>query len=292
MLFSTSTSYLSQKIGHERCVELITKAGFPAVDFAFFAYAQNGIPEGADEMMRSCRAIAEANGAVFNQAHAPFGGGYDAYTSIRVPLMPEIFRLSSLLGVRQVVVHPLQFSYYAGHEKELFEKNVAFYKSLAPYAKENGLKIAIENMWRRHAKSGYIVDDVLAPPEELRDMFDALDDSEAFTVCLDIGHVTLCNHREPADAIRILGGDRLGALHVHDTDYRDDLHTLPYMGKIDWKSVTDALGEIGYSGELTLEAGNFQKSTPDGLLPASMRYMAETARFLAEEIEAVKENRK
>ncbi len=288
MLFSTTIWNLGARIGYQRCVELICKAGFPAVDFSFPNYAQDRIPEGADELMRQCRRIAESNGAVFNQAHAPFGGGYDAYTSIRVPLMPEIFRLSRLLGVRQVVVHPLQRPYYAGREKELFLENLSFYRSLAPHAKENGLKIAIENMWRRHERSGYITDDVLAKPEELRDLFDALDDGETFTVCLDIGHVTLCNHREPADAIRILGRERLGALHVHDTDYREDLHTLPFMGKIDWMRVTDALGEIGYMGELTLEAGNFHKNIPEGLLPASMRFMAETARYLTEQIDAAR----
>ena len=288
MLFSTNTFALAAKIGYQKCVELIARAGFTAVDFSFHGYAQERIPEGADDLMRQCRAAAEENGAVFNQAHAPFGGGYDAYTSIRVPLLPEIFRLSSLLGVRQIVVHPLQRSYYAGHEGELFKENLAFYRTLAPYAKENGLKIAIENMWRRHEKSRYIADDVLAPPEELRDLFDALDDDEAFTVCLDIGHVTLCNHREPADAIRILGHDRLGALHVHDTDYKEDLHTLPFMGKIDWRSVTDALGEIDYKGELTLEAHQFQENVPSELLPATMRYMAETARYLAEQIEAAR----
>ena len=288
MLFSTNTSALSQKFGYAKYTELLCKAGFPALDFSFFSYAQEEIPAGADELMRELRAIADSHGVIFNQAHAPFGGGYEKYTSIRVPLMPEVFRLSSILGVRQIVIHPLQKGYYAGHEKELFEENLAFYRSLAPYAKEHGLRIAIENMWRRHERSGYIIDDVLAPPEELRDMYDALDDSETFTVCLDVGHVTLCSHREPADAIRILGRDRLGALHVHDTDYRDDLHTLPYMGKIDWESVISALAEIDYKGELTLEASNFQRNVPEALLPAALRYMAETAAYLAERIEAAK----
>ncbi len=288
MLFSTSTSTLAQKIGYAKCVDMLCKAGFPALDFAFFAYSQDEIPAGATELMRELRAIADANGVIFNQAHAPFGGGYEKYTTVRVPMMPEVFRLASILGVRQIVVHPLQNGTYTGREKELFEANLAFYRSLAPHAKASGIKIAIENMWRRHPASGYIVDDVLAPPEELRDMFDALDDEETFTVCLDVGHVTLCNHREPADAIRILGHDRLGALHVHDTDYRDDLHTLPYMGKIDWESVIAALAEIDYKGELTLEAGNFQRSVPEALILSSMRYMADTARYLAERIDAAR----
>ena len=58
-------------------------------------------------------------------------------------------------------------------------------------------------MWQHNPTSHLIVDDICADPKELADLYDALDDPGHFTVCLDIGHVPLCN-REPEDAIRTM----------------------------------------------------------------------------------------
>ena len=141
-------------------------------------------------------------------------------------------------------------------------------------------------MWQTDSRARHIVDDVCADPRELAALYDALDDPDAFTVCLDIGHVALCG-REPEDAILLLGHDRLGALHVHDVDYRDDLHTLPGVGLIRWKAVTDALGAIDYKGELTLEADNFLRGFSD-CMPTAARFMADRARQLAAAVDAAR----
>ena len=83
-----------------------------------------------------------------------------------------------------------------------------------------------------------------------------------------------------ADTIRKLGGKRLTCLHVHDTDYRSDLHTLPYCGRLPWKEIMAALGEVGYIGDLTFEADNFIKPLPDSLIPSALRYMNDIGREL------------
>jgi len=75
-------------------------------------------------------------------------------------------------------------------------------------------------------------------------------------------------------------------LHVHDVDYVSDLHTLPGIEKINWDKVCQALGEIDYKGELTLEADNFLKNFEDGFKPAAARFMAETARYLADKVDS------
>ena len=40
--------------------------------------------------------------------------------------------------------------------------------------------------------------------------------------------------------------------HVHDNYHGDD-HLLPFLGQIDWKTMTTILREAGYSGNITLE---------------------------------------
>ena len=142
--------------------------------------------------------------------------------------------------------------------------NVDFYKSLAPYAKKCGVKIAIENMWQTHPVSRHITDDILADPSDLVRMYDTLADPEAFTICLDLGHVALCG-REPDAAIRTIGNERLGALHVHDVDYVSDLHTLPGVSKINWNNVCKALADINYRGSFNLEADSFFLGFPDNM---------------------------
>ena len=286
MLFSTQDHIMVQRFGQETGDKLLMDAGYPAIDISFFGDFYTYIfEEDYKDRAAKMKAYANSRGVIYNQAHAPFGGGYDNYTTKLVPQMPRVFEFCGLLGVKQIIVHPIQRGIFKGHEKEIFDLNVEFYKGLAPLAKENGVKIAIENMWQRHPVNRQIVDDICADPYELAAMYDTLNDPEAFTVCLDLGHVALCR-REPDEAIRILGHDRLGALHVHDVDYVDDLHTLPGVEKINWENVCRALGEIDYKGEFTLEADNFLKNFDDKFKPVAARFMADTARHLAEKVDS------
>ena len=288
MLISTQNHVLAASFGMFKANEILADCGYDAIDVSFFANLYDFIFEDDyKEKAFEMKSAMDKRGVSFNQAHAPFGGGYDNYIQNLVPRFPRVFEFCSLLGVKQIIVHPIQRGIFAGHEKEIFDLNVKFYKDLAPLAKANGLKIAIENMWQRHPVNKQIVDDICADPKELAAMYDALNDPEAFTVCLDVGHVALCR-REPADALRILGHDRLGALHVHDVDYIDDLHTLPGIEKIDFNGVCKALADIDYKGEFTLEADNFLKKYDDDHKPCAAKFMADTARYFANKTDSLR----
>jgi sugar phosphate isomerase/epimerase len=117
-------------------------------------------------------------------------------------------------------------------------------------------------------------------------MYDVLCDPEAFTVCLDIGHVALCG-REPDDAIRTIGS-RLGCLHVHDVNYREDLHTLPGASKVNWDKVCRALAQVDYQGSFNMESDAFYL----GFIPEQhktvTKFMADIARSFAEKVEEYK----
>ncbi len=289
MIFSTQNDVAVSRFGEIKGCDMLMDAGYKAIDFTFYnADKAFVVKEGYKELAKELKARADARGVIFNQSHSPFGGGFEHYKNVIIPQLERFLEASALLGVRQTVVHPVQKRPYFGHEKEIFDYNVKFYKSLAPLAKEYGVKIAIENMWMRNHVSNKITDDICADPQELADMYDALDDDKAFTVCLDVGHVPLCC-REPADAIRTLGHDRLGALHVHDVDYISDCHTLPGMEKINWESVCHALGEIDYKGEFTLEADNFLINYSDEFLPTAMRFMADVAKHLSDKVDEYRE---
>ena len=109
-------------------------------------------------------------------------------------------------------------------------------------------------------------------------------DSEYMVACLDIGHVGLPESDDRAwDFIRALGHERLQSLHVHDNDYRNDKHALPYQGKIDWDEVTKALGEIDYRGDFTYELDGkviFPEGMDRAFLPTHIKYLADVGRHL------------
>lgn len=284
MLISTQTWKLQEYYGLERAVQMLIEAGWDAIDVSMFKTDEVPFTDDYKEVAARLLEMAKPRGVKFVQAHAPFGGGYDRYLNELIPLFPRAFEFCSLLGIEAIVVHPIMKGHYYGTEEEHFEMNMKFYRALAPLARTNKVKIAIENMWDRHRVTGRICDHVCADPHELCRYYDTLDDPEVFTVCLDIGHVALCG-REPEDAIRIIGHDRLGCLHAHDVDYVADLHTLPGAAKINWDAVSRALGEIDYKGVFNMEADRFFAGFMEEQYPTVAKFMADTARTIANKID-------
>ena len=117
-------------------------------------------------------------------------------------------------------------------------------------------------------------------------MIDAVD-SPWLKGCLDIGHAPLVS-QDPAYMIRCLGKDRLVSLHIHDVDLQDDSHTLPFVGKVKWQEICEALAEIGYEGDFTFEIGCWYSAFPPALWPDALRFAERTGRYLMGQIEAVK----
>lgn len=283
MLYSNQTEFLSAKYGLVKAVQMMIEAGYPAIDVSMFDLAACPFTDDYQQVARAIRDMADGAGVKFIQAHAPFGR-YDRYLNEMIPLLPRAFEFASLLGIENVVVHPIMRGHYYGNEKEHFETNMSFYRAIAPLARTNKVKIAIENMWDRHPVTGRICDHVCADPHELCRYYDELSDPDTFTVCLDLGHVALCG-REPEDAIRIIGHDRLGCIHAHDVDYVDDLHTLPGAAKIKWDAVARALGEIDYKGSFNMEADHFFDGFMEEQYPTVAKFMADTARTIANKID-------
>lgn len=289
MILATQTEVMCRVHGAVEGVVKLCQAGYDGLDISlsqsFFARLSDPEAEWRGQADAQ-REAAKSFGVSFVQAHAPFGGQKEKYLSESVPLFPLSFAYAARLGLKTVVVHPIQEAPYAGREEELFRMNIEFYKSLLPLAREYDIVIAVENMWLYHSGSQSIADDVCADPRELARYVDTLKeiDPDRFTVCLDLGHVGVC-HREPETAIRILG-DRIGALHVHDVNYRQDLHTMPYMGSYNWDLICKALKEVNYQGCFTYEADNFLRMLPPETHDTACRLMVEVGRSLIRKIEA------
>jgi sugar phosphate isomerase/epimerase len=164
----------------------------------------------------------------------------------------------------------------------LFDANARLYKSLIPYAERFGVKIAIENLFLPVSEMERRLP-IHADPKEHKSLVMAVE-SDMACACLDVGHANMVGV-DPADSIRTLGREHLGALHIHDNFGLRDLHLLPYTGAIKWDTITDALAEIDYDGDMTLEIVGYVARLPLDMLPEGLRLAESVGRRLIREIE-------
>lgn len=287
MILSTQTDYLGRKFGEERAIDVIADAGFDAIDLTMFgmkedtsAFCQSDYKGYAEKLKKK----AHIRGLTFNQAHAPFPCSKldDAYNTMIFERLVRSVEIAGIVGAKCIVVHPMHHLPYLENSEKLKEMNMEFYRSLAPYAKVAGVKIALENMWQRNQETKQIIVSACSRTKEFADWLDTLND-ECFTACLDLGHCGLYGF-DAAEMIKGLG-DRLGALHVHDNDYLSDAHTAPYLGKMHWDTICDALAMTGYKGDLTLEADNFYRPFGEELAPSAAKFLHDIGRNLIKRIE-------
>lgn len=284
MLISTQTGVAVGRLGFEQGVLMLKNAGYDCLDLSLFEMIRDDSAYIAGDWRKTVeerKAFCDANGIVFNQSHAPFSFAWadeNIRENIAHPRVRQSLEISAMMGVKIVVVHPLHWMQYLGHEDEINELNIKYYKSLAPIAKDLGIKIALENMWQREVKRKCICTDVAGFAKDHAALIDAID-SEYVVACLDVGHCSLVGE-EAEDTIRILGHDRLKSVHLHDNDYQGDRHTIPGLGQMNWDNIMKAFEDIKYDGEFTYEADAFLKGFSTDYLPKACEFMVQTARYL------------
>lgn len=284
MILSSQNGNLAATYGHEGALDVMKAAGYDAVDMSLFCMSKDDNVFNSDSYktrVLEIRAHADKIGLPFNQSHVPFTFNWNNPNEYEERFFPRQIRgleITALLGAKIAVVHPIHHTEYKGHEAEMLENNLKFYRSLLPYAKEFDVKIAVENMWQIDKKRRIICDDVCSRAADFARYIDLLDD-EHFVACLDLGHCGLVGE-EAQDAIRILGHDRLKALHVHDNDYKSDTHTLPFLCNMEWEEIMKALADIKYDGVFTYEADNFLPHFPKDFKPTAVKFMVDTGRYL------------
>ncbi|WP_322170417.1 sugar phosphate isomerase/epimerase family protein [Acutalibacter caecimuris] len=287
MLFSSPTEGLAHLYDQTTAVRMLAQAGFEAFDLSLFTMTDPKDPFNQPdyrEQALALRAVADAAGIICNQSHAPFPSsvGDPTQDEERFQTIVRAMEIAAILGAKIIVVHPMHHLDYRTHAQETTEMNLAFYRRLLPYCQQFGIKIACENMWQYNQPAHRIRDSACSRPQEFCDYIDQVG-SPWLVGCLDVGHAALTDEDLPA-YVRALGPQRLQALHVHDNDLWADSHTLPFVtGKVDFAGLTAALKEIGYQGDLTLEADAFLLKFPLPLVPEAVRLMACTARYLAQE---------
>ncbi len=303
MKISTQTGSIARKIGDEKAIVKLAKAGFDAMDYSLYIHdTETGVYTGKDfdKYAKKIKTVADAAGIQFGQIHAhmpcPSYPDYVARTELFDKLAVNTIITAAIIDCPYVVIHPLIMldRLYDRKYKENYEANLEYYGKMIPYLKEYGVKIAIENMWHKDPEIDKIVPTVCSTSDEMLKLAKELGDD--FVLCLDIGHTVLTGNK-PEDMIRTFGHDMLKVLHVHDVDGRDDSHDIPYNGdatpmefiydypRVNWDEVVKALKDINYTGTFSLEADAFLRKFPEEVWDDALKFMAAVARHLANKTE-------
>ena len=265
-----------ETLGLEQAIKAIKAAGFDGIDFSFKDKTGRDflLSEQWEENAWRVKKALDESGLVCNQTHAPSGFSSKWKLCPKAPEMGRIiraFRFSQILGAKAVVVHavtdvkPVDFVPY----------NLRFYKLLEPYAKAANVKIAVENLFCFDAKY-HRFEGVFETGEKLSSFLQKLR-SQQFVACVDTGHAQLTG-TPPEKLIAGMNKTLVKCLHLHDNDGKDDLHSLPYTGVVNWDGVLSALKKIGYDGDLTFEIMFFMEKFSAEKMPIALALAGEVAK--------------
>ncbi|MBO7213891.1 MAG: sugar phosphate isomerase/epimerase [Clostridia bacterium] len=251
MKLSTEISSASKILGEERAIEYIAKAGFNAFDFSMFKLGKVGdnnelidYPLNTANYLsfaKRLKKIADDNGIICNQSHAPF----PVLDPIKNSFLKRAIECTMVAGGEICVIHP--------NNDWGAEKNRDFYLELLPFAKECGVKIATENMYNYNTTTWEVISAACSNEISFVEHLNAVSD-EYLVACLDVGHAEMQGLKTSAVKNIYALGDKLQALHIHDNDLIHDSHQIPFSLSIDFGKIVKALKDIKYKGYFTLEA--------------------------------------
>ena len=266
MKISTSTFGVIQPYGMEEGLKTLVESGFEAIDYSITQNAMNWEEELFQDPFNPAfaahfKAIAKTvrdSGLEMHQCHAPYASVSISDPVFYAKLQQQTIRsvyAAAYMECPYIVAHPvLDVAFCHGQNKELARQtSLDYFSAIAPVLKETGVVMCIENLffYIRETKEWAIC--YGSTGEELRDLIDTLNEMHGpcFAACVDTGHAVVAK-QDPAEMIRTLGS-RIKVLHIQDNLGVKDEHLIPTEGKIDWKSVAEALRDADYTGTFNFE---------------------------------------
>ena len=146
--------------------ELLKIAGFSCVDFSLNGYLTNSMlyrneknlffdrtDTELEEFFRSHKNAAKEVGITIHQMHMPYPmyvprGSRELNDYLWGTVAPKSMRLCAFLGCSYIVVHGFKLSHFLGSEELEWQETEKFLDTLAPLAKELGITMCIENLYR------------------------------------------------------------------------------------------------------------------------------------------------
>jgi sugar phosphate isomerase/epimerase len=242
MKIVTTTSVFPLDYPCEKALIRLADCGFEYLDLAMDYCADNkDCPFSTDaweSWANALRELGEKHGVKYTHSHA---WGDASSRNLKTFRSLEV---AKVLGAEYSVIHPI-YKHSDGSfiydDEEFIRTNAEALKPLVEFAEKQGVMILSENiLWGASIKATAIS----ALVKEVN--------SPYFGWCYDTGHANVhhisCRELLKCEIAPI-------SLHIQDNHgtYADE-HLMPGDGDIDWKEFLDTLKEIGYKGEMVLEA--------------------------------------
>jgi L-ribulose-5-phosphate 3-epimerase len=196
----------------------------------------------AEEILEASRKTGIRIHSVMNMDHwkYPLSSANQSDVDRSIAGMETSLHNAKLWGADTVLLVPGVVNAETPYE-QCYERSQANIRKLIPLAKEQGVVIAVEEVWNKF----------LISPVDFARYVDSFN-SPQIRAYFDVGNVVLYGF--PQQWIRTLG-KRIVKLHIKDFYFRKGETKWVNLGEgdIQWKQIYSALAEIGYSGTATVE---------------------------------------
>jgi len=162
-------------------------------------------------------------------------------TSLKRDYLPhtlEILDIMPALNMSLLTLHLWMDRRFV--KANIIDFKIELLKKLIDKARENRIVICLENL-----------------SEDWQDLKMAFTEIPLLNLTLDVGHAQLIREENTSFGFIKTYPDRIKHVHIHDNlggnTPENDLHLPPGKGIVDFKTIFDALGRIGYKKTATLE---------------------------------------
>lgn len=228
-------SMLPKEMSYRERFQLAADVGFEAVEAQTITD-----PREAEEIREAALKTRTRIHSVMNMDHwkYPLSSADPEIVERSMKGMETSLRNAKFWGADSVLLVPAVVNSQTSY-REAYVRSQAQIRKLIPLAKELGVVIAIEEVWNKF---------LLSPIEFARyvDEFK----SPSVKAYFDVGNIVLYGF--PQDWIRTLG-TRIYKIHLKDFNTKTKEFVALQEGSVEWPEVLKALGEIAFSGYLTVE---------------------------------------
>ncbi|MBD5550021.1 MAG: sugar phosphate isomerase/epimerase [Lachnospiraceae bacterium] len=304
------TKNVVSDIHPEEGLSMLAQAGFSCVDFSLNGYLLNNdiyrnrrntffdvsIDE-LEQFFTPHKKGAQTAGVRIHQMHMPYPiyvpkGNKELNDYLWHQVAPKSMELCAFLECSYIVIHGFKLAKFLGSEDREWEQTEKFIDSIAPYAKEMGITICIENLY--DSVGGHLVEGPCCDAVKAMERIDRINEkyhAEVLGFCFDTGHANLVGLDMEKFMTKL--GHRLKVLHIHDNDGVMDLHQIPFTftktrenkASTDWDGFIRGLRNIHYEGVLNFETAPALSAFPDVMKRDALAFIAKIGEYFAGEIE-------
>lgn len=244
MSFTIAVNVLEEEI--EECTKFCTEKGL-GIEITSFASPHKLEGNIEDSIRYHKKFTSQVKTVSF---HGPF---LDLYVTSPDPEIVEVCRKRHQKALDAAI--ELDSSLYIAHLNSIpiisnktymnnfVSRSAEFWKPFADKASENGIVIALENMWE---KDPHLQLDVINTANH-----------KSLKASFDNGHALVFSQVDASGWIEQLG-DHLAHCHLHDNDMKYDHHWPISKGKEHWDTLIQALKENAPKTAIVLESDTFE----------------------------------